>query len=515
MLLRKDFRFSPWAQVLLAVLSGAFIVLSVPTFDILFLAWIGFVPLMAACASPGTSNRRAFMLGWIMGIVTHMGGFYWLFSTMIRFGNLHPGLAFAIFIIFGLASGLAFGLVMLLFAMLLRRRVPAPLALALPLMLVESFFPHLFSWTVAMSHWRFPLAFQTAEIWGVIGVAGVLALVNGILFDRIAVDTGWFEETRRTRAMARIVVACVCCIFVYGGVRMTMIEAASESLPAARVGVVQPNISIEEKKTPTFAMKNLWLLQSLSANLEGRGAEIVIWPETAYPFRVPRDQTWDFDGMRKISRHNSIPVVTGAVSYGQGRFYNSTYLVTPDEKLVGPSDKNNLVLFGEYNPLYDMVPESVRIKYPKLMRRGMSPGREPVILEHGPFRLGVLNCLEDILGSYTAEVARSGANLLVNVTNDAWFGDTAEPYQHFALSVFRTVETRRVLVRSVNTGVSAVVDLKGSVLFMSRPFVQDLKVVEVRLSDMKTPFQATGNLMGWLSGVMVLLILLLRRKTNR
>jgi len=512
MIFKTHHGFSWWASALLAVISGALIVLSVPTFDVFFLAWVGLVPLTAAVASPGRTLKSAFACGWITGIVVHMGGFYWLDSTMVRFGNLHPALAFGIFLIFGLVSGLSYAILALMLRMMITRSVPTPVALAVSLVVVEAFFPHLFQWLLAMSHWRIPLAIQTAEIWGAAGISAVLAMVNGAVFDKIAWDTGWTVKTRRALAWTRIVAVGVCLIMVYGAVRIEMVEAVSRNLPAVKVGIVQPAISIEEKKTPSFAMRNLWLLQSFSSNLEQRGAEIIVWPETSYPFRIPRTQTRDFDGLRKISYHTTVPIVAGAVSYGNGEFFNSTYLVTEDERLVGPSDKNNLVLFGEYNPLYSIVPESLRIKYPALARRGMSPGGAPGILRHGRLSLGVLNCLEDILASYTARVVRSGANLLVNVTNDAWFGDTAEPYQHLALAVFRAVETRRTLVRSVNTGISAVVDLTGNIVAMSEPYSQDTILLDVRLSNLATPFQATGNVLGWICGAMFLLILALRRR---
>lgn len=508
MIYKTQLKLPWWSSTLLSILSGILIVLSMPKYDLFFLAWIAFVPLLAVVASPEKKLKSVFLHGWITGIVTHMGGFVWLDSTIVRFGNIHPALAFAIFLFFGLVSGLSLGFVALMTRVLLNRKVPLALSLAISLVIVESFFPHLFPWFIAMSHWRFPIAFQTAELWGVAGISGILALINGVIFEKIAADAGWLVKTRTMRRISGIVAAGVCLLLIYGAVRMEMIEARSRSLPSIKVGIIQPNISIEEKKTPSFAMKNLWMIQSLSSNLEQRRAGLIIWPETSYPFRIPREQKTDFEGMRKISHHNTVPILVGAVSYGSGRYYNSAFLVTPDEKLIGPSDKNNLVLFGEYNPLYDVIPESIKIKYPKVTKRGMTPGDEPVILEYGKLRLGVLNCLEDILSNYTTQVTRAGANILVNITNDAWFGDTAEPYQHLALAVFRTVENRRELVRSVNTGVSAVVDLSGKIRYMSETFRQEYVVVDVHLSDLKTPYQATGNLLRWLCVGLFIIILI-------
>jgi apolipoprotein N-acyltransferase len=509
MLQRNYPKMSWWLSSLLALMSGVLIMLSVPTWDLFFLGWMGLVPLAAVLAAPGRTLKGAFLYGWLAGIAAHMGGFYWLLGTMVRFGNLHPALAAAIFLIFGLASAAAYGLIALGTKLMMDRRLPLPLSLAVSLVTVEAFFPHLFPWLLAMSHWRLPLSFQTAEIWGAAGISGILAVSSGVIFEKIACDAGWLVRTRTMRTLARITAALVCFMVVYGALRMEMVGRQSRSLPGMKVGIVQPNISIEEKGDPSYGMRILWLLQSFSLNLEQRGAGLIVWPETSYPFKIPRGQKKDFDGGRKISTYTTVPIVTGAVSYGGGRFYNSAFLVAPDQTLVGPSDKNNLVLFGEYNPLYDILPESLRIRYPGIARRGLTAGKKPVLLEHREMRLGVLNCLEDILPGYTAKVVRAGANLLVNITNDAWFGDTPEPWQHLALAVFRTVENRRELVRSVNTGVSAAVDLTGKIKYMSGTFQQEYVTVDVKLSTLKTPFQAAGDWLRWLCGGIIIMVFIL------
>ncbi|MFH1437568.1 MAG: apolipoprotein N-acyltransferase [Pseudomonadota bacterium] len=500
-------------SLLLSILGGLLTGLSVLNFEtnLFFLGWVGWVPLLFVIASPGRKAGGAFFYGWVMGVVTHLMGFYWLCSTMVRFGKIPVPLAFAIFLLgFAFTSGLSYGIIAMLAKMMLRRKVPVAIALPVAVMIGEFFFPHLFPWTVAMSLWTVPVTFQTAEIWGICGISGILAAVNAAVFRKIAHDAGWLAGSRGTNLTVRIVGALVCFILLYGIVRMDMVDHKARSFPSVNVGIVQPNVSLERKYNPSYAMRTLWLLQSASLNLEQQGAQIVVWPESAYPFRIPRGQKTDSEGARRITTHTGIPIIVGAVSYGEGRAYNSTFIATPEGRLIGPSDKNNLVLFGEHNPLADMVPGPVKKRFPKATSRGLTPGDRPVILSHMDLRVGVLNCLEDILSNYTAGVVRTGANILVNITNDAWFGDSAEPYQHLSLAVFRTVETRREMVRSVNTGVSAAVDLNGRLKYISGTYRQEFVVERMVLSDMKTPYQATGNLLRWLCVAFFVMVLVSR-----
>jgi len=350
-----------------------------------------------------------------------------------------------------------------------------------------------------MGHHRVPLALQTADLWGVEGVSGLLALAGGVIFEKIAANAGWLPDTRARRRTRVATAALLCLALLYGAVRIGTVDRAAAAAPKLRVGIVQPNVSMDEKRDPSTAMRQLWLMQSLSANLEGRGAEMIVWPESSYPFRVPREATVDFAGSRRIMAHTRVPLIVGALSHGDGKVYNSAYLVTPGGKLIGPSDKIELVLLSEHNPFARIVPAWLARRFPAAASPGITPGAGVRLLSYGRLRAGVLNCYEDTLPGVTRRVARAGANLLVNVTNDAWFGDTAEPWQHLALAVLRSVENRRFLVRSVNTGVSASVDPAGRIAYESGTFVQDLPVVEARLMEGTTLFTAAGNWIGWLS----------------
>jgi apolipoprotein N-acyltransferase len=279
-------------------------------------------------------------------------------------------------------------------------------------------------------------------------------------------------------------------------VRLVSVAAMREQAASVRMGVVQPNVSMDDKKDSTLRGDHLARMQRMSALLEKDGAEIVIWPESAYPYTLDRTVREDRAGDRKIVRGFSVPLVFGAVSRDRAGLYNSAFLVTPGGEISEPVDKNHLVLFSENPPFRDLWPESMTRKY-RFLQAGFQPGSSPGVLTSGDARMGVLICLEDIKPDFGREVVAAGANVLVNMTNDAWFGDTAEPEQHLALAVFRSVETRRDLVRSVNTGISAFIHATGEVEVRTGTFEQSRFVADVRLLETTTVFARAGNWVGW------------------
>jgi len=504
-----------WKSSLLCLLSAGLLIFSVPKWNLFFLAWIWACPISLVIVSPKTKLRGAFLYGWLTGLAIHAGGFYWLQETVERFGNLTPLISWGIFFFFVIASGLSYGIFSILVKILLKTPLPFPLSMGFSIVLIESFFPHLFPWNIGMSHWAFPLSIQSAEIWGCSGISAIIMIFNGIIFEKIAGDAGWLERTKKMEITAKVAAMTFILLLLGGALRMENLGSNEKSMPSLKVGIVQPNISIEKKKDPSWGLRNLWLLQSLSSNLQQRGVRLIVWPETSYPFIISRDSKTDFENSRKRLGHLEVAVLFGALSHGEGKIYNSAFITTPDGKLIGPSDKNNLVLFGEYNPLHDLLPESIKIRYPEIARRGLSPGSNPVPLEYEGIKIGVLNCFEDILSNYTTKVVKAGGDFLVNITNDAWFGDTAEPWQHFALSVFRTIENRRYLVRSVNTGVSGVINLLGKTIYRSNTFEQEFEIIGIRLSKAKTLFTIIGDWLKWFSLFIVfitILINLIQRK---
>ena len=263
------------------------------------------------------------------------------------------------------------------------------------------------------------------------------------------------------------------------------------------VGLVQPALSVEQKHDRARRELNLALHRDMTAELERAGVELVIWPETAYPFTLPREVRRDRSGRRALRRGFEVPILFGAVTVDRGRHqrFNSVYLLERSGALVGPADKNRLLLFGEHVPFYDDL-EWLQGQLPNVWN--FTAGQRPTTLRSGELRVGVLNCYEDVIPELVLELARQQPNLLVNVSNDAWFGDTAEPHQHAAAARIRAVEHRVDLVRSVNSGVSTAVAATGVELARTEAFERTTRLVEVRRLEAGTVYTAIGDLWSWL-----------------
>ena len=515
---------SQWFLAGLAVLSSVLWFLACADWDIWPLAWLAMVPgLVAIEAAPTT--RRAVLYGWLTGIVANVGGFYWITGLLSRFGHVPMPLA-----ILGLLLLCGYqATVFMFFALAIRklrdrtrRRGRAwPMALLAPVVMVafEMLIPLLFPFYLAITQaWVTPVI-QVADLAGPVGVTALLLAVNGGIYDLLVAPKGSGPRRAIPLAAAAGVLALA---LVYGFVRINQVDAAREEAPTIVVGVVQGNIPFDEKgyKRPDLAPRQLRELQKVSADLERQGADLIVWSESSYPFAVPRDQEIDFPEASRIRvrRGFSKPLVFGAITTPvtddeDALNYNSALYLLPDDRFAGRFDKIFLLMFGEYIPFREVL-EPILPKNASHFARGDKVTTFPFSHDGVDYRLGPLICYEDILPGFGRKLAALHPHLLVNITNDAWFGDTAEPWEHLALSVFRAVETRSDLVRSVNTGVSAFVDANGRVMSQSyavdphkhpAPMTGHLDTV-VLMEGGHTFYARFGDLFGWLCAIATVLL---------
>jgi apolipoprotein N-acyltransferase len=249
-----------------------------------------------------------------------------------------------------------------------------------------------------------------------------------------------------------------------GNVRMAQIEREESGSRSVKLGLIQPNTPVEFPEPEEAARR----LRADSLRAEAEGAELVIWPEAGtYPYALRRPLMRDSSDPRgRINVERTTPTLFGVITFEEDSPYpfNSLAYLAPDGEVRGVFDKVELLIFGEYVPLLDF--EFARRFLPTLgqVNRGAGPVRFDVELAEGRrVAVGPLVCYEDILPDFARRVAAQpeGIELFVNSTIDAWYGDTKEPWEHLALAQLRSVEHRIPLVRSVSTGVSAVVAATG------------------------------------------------------
>ncbi len=467
---------SPWIAALASLLAGCLLFLSSPPHDLWPLTWVGLVPTLWAVMRAPT-HRRAFLHGLLTGAVISAGGFPWIVGLLHRFAGLPLIAALPVFLLFCLAQGAVFGL----FAWLLRvvvARTRLPFALAVPLVLVplEMVYPFLLPWYFAIAQaWVLPVI-QLAEITGPLGVTFCLAMVNGVIYDLLDARIEARPLPRRPLLGAALTMAVV---LAFGLLRIHQIDARWAAAPKLRVGIVQPNIRYDLKPQADpqdraagaaeeqLLAENNRKHQEASARLEAQGAELIVWPESSYPYELPHlaEPVENLDVRLRGSFH--APLLFGAVTHDRERkvWFNSALLLDRRGQLSAPYDKIFLLVFGEYIPLADTFP-ALEDLFPDMapFARGRGPttfslpdARAP----GGAWRLGPLICDEDILQRFGTDVGRLHPHVFVNLTNDAWFGAGGEPWQHLALAVFRAVEHRTGMVRATQTGVSSFLDATG------------------------------------------------------
>ena len=423
------------------------------------LAWIALVPLFVALRE--VSPRGALLLGWWAETLMYWIGFYWLVGTMVRFGFIPVSLSLIFFAIIGLGNGVRLGL----FAWWLRctERTASPwwLRLVLPACIYVAFdylFPRVFPWYFAFLQLRGLPFIQMADITGVHGVTFILVVCNTVVAAFVP------HPAQPGRAVRRMMgIGLVGLLLLQGGYglwRLHQISAVMQQATPLRLALIQPNISIAEKYSPADREAQLDLQFGLSAQTLTQHPDLVIWPESMYPFGVP-------EAMQQVPwpstpATDNVYWLIGALTYGgqpsPRQVFNSALLLAPDGRILGRYHKQQLLAFGEYIPLQRYLP-FLRGISPTI--GNLTPGPGGIVTLPNGIGLGPLICYEDIVPDLGRQAVRQGAQVLVNLTNDMWFGHTRAPYQHRALAAFRAVENRVYLVRVTNTGLTSIIDALG------------------------------------------------------
>ncbi len=470
---KRAAELDPWVRYLaLSALSGVLWFLACANFDIWPLAWVAMVPQMYVSRRCRTA-RGAFLYAWFGGTVAVTGGFYWITELLTRFAHFSFPLAAALCVLLCAYQSLPFAFSAFITRRVTERsRIPTSLIAPLSMVAFEFALPMLFPFHIGITQaWQIHVI-QIADVTGALGVSALLMMVNGAIYDL------WTDRANRGRSIA-LSAGLLALALAYGHVRIVQTDRARARSPQLRVGLVQPNVGFGDKAIdhPENAGNQLTDLQDASVRVERAGAELVVWPETAYPYTIDRRAVRDLpDGdPDRMRRGLTVPLIAGAVTRdytrrapGQRRRlpYNSALMVDRNGRITGRFDKVFLLLFGEYTPgresfaLIDrLLPDTAG-----QFARGTSFNTLPFTASDGRvWRLAPMICYEDILENIGRQLGRLHPHLIVNITNDAWFGATSEPWEHLALAVFRAVELRVDMVRAVNTGVSAFIDANGRV----------------------------------------------------
>jgi apolipoprotein N-acyltransferase len=459
-----SFDRAPYRRDALAALSGVLLVFSFPKFGHGAVAWVALAPLLLAL--PGAQGLTSFRLGYVTGAVSALGLLYWTALVVIQYGGLSLPVGI---VVMGLLC-LAVACFPALFAWLVGRWIAAhglrgllfaPFAwVATELLRAYTFFR--FPWCLLgySQHRHLPFI-QIASVTAVYGVSFLL-VQSAALLAYAALET----DPRRRRIAGVGLGLTLAVVFLIG---LAVLRLPLPVNGMVRVGLVQANIAQDEKWNPASAAANLRKHFELAAVAADRGARLVVWPESAVPHRF--DEAPELaDELRAFCRRRGLYLLFGNDDrrfddvIGE-RLFVGAKMLTPEGALALRYHKIRLVPFGEYVPMQPLITLGGRVAA-KLVQQvsDFSPGDEAATGLVDGRRIGAFICYEAIFPDLARLFARDGADLLVNITNDAWYGRTSAPYQHLAMATFRAVENGKYLVRAANTGITAVVDPRGHVL---------------------------------------------------
>jgi apolipoprotein N-acyltransferase len=499
----------------LAALAGLLLAEAFPRGDHGWLAWIGLVPLLLAVR--GHAPRRAAGIGWLAGFVFFFVTLSWIPDTVSNFTTISPLVAHGLLLLMAGACAYTFGL----FAWVLEwagaagvSRVAFAPMLWPVLEWMRTFVVAEFPWNLlGYSQVKYVPMLQAADLGGVYLISSVIVLANAALAEAVAVRRAGSGASRVALRVG--LAACApLALFAYGQARLEALDAVPYS-GALRVAIVQGNVAQDQKWDEALQQSIFDRYLALTTKAIDAGAELVVWPEAALPFYIQRD-TRSYQLM-DLAKDRDVDLLIGAPGLedrdGRGaKDYNQAWLLRGDGSVQGPYDKMQLVPFGEYIPLYglfglvDIAVESVgqmgrggehtifetkELSAP--LPGGAAPGRRA--------RFAALICYEGIFPEFVREFADRGSDFLVNISNDAWYGDTAAPDQHLLMAVVRAVENRMPLVRSTNTGISAFVTDEGQVGPYTQLFHEEVVVETVLVRDVGSFYRRFGDVFLGLCGV--------------
>ncbi len=501
------------------------------------IAWFALAPLLVALLSRDSVDgprpvRKAFLLGYVCGVLWYMGNCYWIYDTMRMHGGLPPVVSLLLLVGYSLVLGLYFGLFGLGLMVVRRGTGSGRWALAAAPFLwtaLELAAARITSvpWDqLGYSQVDNALVNQLAPWTGVYGISFVLVAVNALIAGGLALDCcprRWFHDRRLWGAGGTLLMLCA-----GAGV---LVAPARPPVTATAV-LVQPNLDVAgdnawagtewDRHIAEFQRLAGEQCKSYIAGIPQTGAatgeivcppyathpDLIAWPESPAPYveEDPRFQQM----IAALARQNHAPVVVGNIGTDfiaeeqLWHSFNSALVVGADGSRVGRYDKIHLVPFGEYIPfkriiffarkLTGRVSEFTRGEERKVFRLPTASG--------GAHRYGVFICYEAVFADEIRQFSELGAEVLVNISDDGWYGDTSAPWQHLNMTRMRAIENRRWILRDTNNGVTASIDPYGTVRQSIPRHAVDALPAGYGFRDDVTFYTSNGDVFGWVCAVL-------------
>jgi len=488
----------------LVLISAILLILSfLPVAHLEFLAWFAFLPLFFAL-----KNKKpfyGFLLSNLCGIFTFSGVIYWLINVTF------VGLIFLVLYL-ALYFGI-FGLIITRYSILdTRYSIFVIPSIWVALEYIRSQLFTGFGWALLgySQYLNLPII-QIVNITGIWGVSFLVMMINVLIYSVIGYRLSVIGK-KKIILTSILGISCILVTLIYGHYKLHRAPSTEHRTPI-KISVVQPNIP-QSIKWQEYAKQDIWE-QYLSLTQEALedNPDLIIWPESALPGVLKKDPYIERD-LKAFVSNIQIPLLVGVVNSEKDNYYNSAILISKKGEFIQRYDKLHLVPFGEYIPLkrifgfletivpigdfipgkeytiFDLGDSSIRLPVSLSARQTV----RPIDQQTGRLKFSVLICFEDIFPRISRQFVKKGADFLINITNDAWFGNTSSPYQHLSASVFRAIENSVYLIRAANTGISGFITPTGRVYPLidndsgRQTFISGYKAREVYISHKQNTF---------------------------
>ena len=487
----------------LAVASGLALALAFPKFDVNFAAWVAFVPLLYAI--DGESHRKVFLYSWLQGFACYVPSLYWITITLHHFADVRIALAVLPMLLLAAVIALFTGAAVWI-AEFITTRLGLSIVVTMPVAWtavewVRTYLPIGFPWNLlGYAAYQNLTLVQFAEFTGVYGVSALIVLFNVVVY-----VVFFRRETARIQGISLGVLSTlIAAAWIFGALRIGELAHARPD-GSLKFAMVQGDIPQTIKWDPHFLESSFGVYVQQTENAARLGADLIVWPEAAaafffqptgqYPAAFAGDASYR-QRLLQLAADTGDPILFGAPALGQedGRlgFYNRAYLVSGTGAVTAWYDKIQLVPFGEYVPMRQLLGYFVNRVVEGF--GDMFAGSRQTIFEVKGARMGVLICYESIFPNLSRMAVNRGADILVNITNDAWYGESSAPYQLLAMAAFRAIETKTPMVRVANTGVSAVIEPTGQITARTPLFKRGTEIERVYWRRQRTVYTAVGDL---------------------
>jgi len=492
-------------------LSGLLLILCFPTIDLYIIAWFVLVPFLLSLYDKGP--KQAFLSGVFFGIPYFFGTLYWIYYSVNHYGNVPFVLSIALVVLLCLYLSLYTGFFALLFSITIKRtNLPSLFIAPIFWVVLEYLRSYLFTgfpWSsIGYTQYKLLTLIQIADITGIYGVSFLLVAVNGALADiffirRRVKDMPLFPLSQTVIGFSSLAILIILTI-IYGQWKMR------QQLPGeyVTVSIVQGNIEQDKKWEPAYQKSVMETYQNLSYEAANSSPSMIVWPETAVPFMFKTDESHT-EELIHFQRRIDTYLLFGSILYkekkeGKSFFSNSAVLLDKTGKAIYEYDKIHLVPFGEYVPLQKVI---FFINKLVVGIGDYSKGNQYSVAKTPFGRFATVVCYEIIFPGLVRKFFTDEGNFLVNITNDAWFGRTTGPYQHFSMAVFRAIENRKPVIRAANTGISGFIDSKGRIISKTKLFQQVTITSTIKTNETKSFYTKYGDLFSYLCFILSIVIL--------